>query len=82
MFPQTGYGAHLVFDAHHRFVVEAPRRDGNAEERPRDNAHATATEPAMAAGDRMASARRVPWLLLAALLLAGSLSLLLLYGAR
>jgi hypothetical protein len=28
------------------------------------------------------SARRVPWLLLAALFLAGAVSLLLLYGAR
>ena len=74
-------GDQVVFDAHHRFVVEAPRRNANGEERMRESSPASDVEPALAAG-RMASARRVPWLLLAALLLAASLSLLLLYGAR
>jgi hypothetical protein len=74
-------GDQVVFDAHHRFVVEAPRRNGAAEDRAPDIGLAEEGEPVMA-GDRMASARRVPWLLLAALLLAASLSLLLLYGAR
>jgi hypothetical protein len=33
-------------------------------------------------GDLQASARRLPWLLLAALLLAGALSALLLFGVQ
>lgn len=74
-------GDQVVFDSHHRFVVEAPRLNASVEERARGIAAPPDAEPMLAAG-KMTSARRVPWLLLAALLLAASLSLLLLYGAR
>ena len=71
-------GDQIVFDAHNRFVLEAP-------------AHAATHDgslPALSGGaDGMAnqqsigqSARRLPWLLLAALLIAGALSALLLFG--
>ncbi|MCD9026856.1 FHA domain-containing protein [Luteimonas sp. BDR2-5] len=71
-------GDQVVFDAHHRFVVEAPSRAITA--------FLPAPEPA---GDdrrhvpssRRGGALRLPWLLLAALLLAGLLALLLLFGA-
>lgn len=70
-------GDQVVFDAHHRFVVEAP---GRPPPRP-----ATADEPAEdAAGDApvpSSGVRRIPWLLLAALLLAAGLAALLLFGA-
>lgn len=74
-------GDQVVFDSHHRFVVEAPRLNAGAEDRARLPLSPQDAEPALAGG-KMTSARRVPWLLLAALLLAASLSLLLLYGAR
>ena len=71
-------GDQIVFDAHHRFVVEAPNR-------PRPSRHAE-----MPAGEEAAlsvpevqpgpSARRLPWVLLAALVIAGLLAALLLFG--
>lgn len=70
-------GDQVVFDAHHRFVVEAPVRVAfpaatvDADEAAWDPAPAPAGAPRL----------RVPWLLLAALLIAGLLSLLLLFGA-
>lgn len=75
-------GDQVVFDAHQRFVVEAPggpdcKRDHVAKalgEIPADvstEAH-TASTPQ--------NVRRLPWLLLAALLLAAGLSALLLFG--
>jgi hypothetical protein len=75
----------LVLDAQHRFVIEAPMcalpdTGGHA-----PDADAIDDEIADGAGSGdgiKASARRVPWLLLAALLLSASLALLLLYGAR
>ena len=72
-----GPGDQVVFDAHHRFVVEAPGRPP-----PRD-ATPDGLEPRDApdAPPAPAHARRMPWLLLAALLLAGGLAALLLFGA-
>lgn len=75
-------GDQVVFDTQ-RFVVEAPNRGGLSEA-------ARQTEPiprddpmqAESAPKQRSSARRVPWLLLAALFLAAAVSLLLLYGAR
>lgn len=70
-------GDQVVFDAQHRFVVEAPARRLQAE---------TAVETDVASTrlgtgrDGRSSAWRLPWLLLAALLIAGALSLLLLFG--
>ena len=68
-------GDQVVFDAHHRFVLEAP--SGAPGER-------VATPPPEEAGEtarRGNGAMRLPWLLLAALVLAGLLALLLLFGA-
>jgi len=72
-------GDQVVFDAHHRFVVEAPGHaalsavtHGAFE----DGAVEFADAPTLAS-----SARRLPWLLLAALLIAAALSALLLFGS-
>lgn len=64
-------GDQVVFDAHHRFVVEAPLRVLG----PLDEGMPDVVPVAAPAGAR---ARRLPWLLLAALLLAAALSALLL----
>lgn len=71
-------GDQVVFDAHHRFVVEAParmlgtaERGASATERPEDRSDAD-DERRLPTG----SARRLPWLLLAALFLAAALSAL------
>ena len=72
-----GPGDQVVFDAHHRFVVEAPgrpppRNDPQDQAGPRDEAAPVASR---------GNTRRMPWLLLAAVLLAGALAALLLFGA-
>lgn len=71
-------GDQVVFDAHHRFVVEAPARAG------RSAGYDRAPEP-QALVDTSAAPRSgglpLPWLLLAAVLIAGLLSALLLFGA-
>jgi hypothetical protein len=74
-------GDQVVFDAHHRFVVEAPLRGGmHAGEREAPAAAAAAlaadAEPVQAP-----SPWRLPWLLLAALVIAGLLAALLLFGS-
>jgi pSer/pThr/pTyr-binding forkhead associated (FHA) protein len=73
-------GDQIVFDAHQRFVVEAPGRPAG---QPRSGARDAAND--QEADDRVASppqaSRRLPWLLLAALLIAAALSALLLFGA-
>lgn len=69
-------GDQVVFDAQHRFVVEAPGRQLLPELAPK-------TDPAsirLGEGRIGHRVRRLPWLLLAALLIAGALSLLLLFG--
>ncbi len=76
-------GDQVVFNASHRFVLEAPRAMAPPE--PVVQEAAVEWTPAEAGPQRsplMASLRRIPWLLLAALLMAGALALLLLYGAR
>lgn len=77
-------GSQVVFGAGHRFILEAPLTEGVA--------HAATAESAEVAADeelpvpepaRVPRAwRRMPWLLVAALLLAGALALLLMYGTR
>ncbi|MGY1457478.1 MULTISPECIES: FHA domain-containing protein [unclassified Luteimonas] len=67
-------GDQVVFDAHHRFVLEAP---SGAPSR----AVATAPAPVSAQPRAGGGAMRLPWLLVAAALLAGLLALLLLFGA-
>ncbi|HVI26560.1 MAG TPA: FHA domain-containing protein [Xanthomonadaceae bacterium] len=70
-------GDQLAFDAHHRFVVEAPGLAGAmpAPSQPDEAAAGHVREASLAP-----STRRLPWLLLAALLLAAALSALLLFG--
>jgi hypothetical protein len=68
-------GDQVVFDAQHRFVVEAPARQLRAE--PAVEIDLASTRLRESHGS---SGRRLPWLLLAALLIAGALSLLLLFG--
>lgn len=79
-------GDQVVFDTTHRFVVEAPLRmldDALPEPEPM---HRVEVAPVLVNTGRRAtlstSARRIPWLLLAALVLSGLLTLLLLFGAR
>ena len=78
-------GDQIVFDAHHRFVVESPGRpnmphDALAPALPDDidleHSDAPIRPPH---GGR--NAQRLPWLLLAALLLAAALSAILLFGS-
>lgn len=71
-------GDQLVLAGTHRFIIEAPRASGeDVPEAP--TARQAAPAPVRAPRKR---AWRIPWLLLAAVLLAIALSLLLLYGAR
>ncbi|GGK06808.1 FHA domain-containing protein [Luteimonas terricola] len=67
-------GDQVVFDAHHRFVLEAPSGA-------RASVAAAAVVPDAAAPKAGGGAMRLPWLLVAAVLLAGLLALLLLFGA-
>lgn len=72
-------GDQIVFDSHHRFVVEAPSRTANPPDLAGESGDG-APGPLPSGAGLAASARRLPWLLLAALLIAGALSLLLLFG--
>ena len=75
-------GDQVVFDTQ-RFIVEAPNRGGVTEPRkPAEPAPTVEVATPVESSRLPSSARRVPWLLLAALFLASALSLLLLYGAR
>lgn len=73
-------GDQIVFDAHHRFVVEAPGRNAP----PPDPGLDDATFDESPEADARARDRpplRLPWLLLSALLIAGLLAALLLFGS-
>ncbi|MDN5781713.1 MAG: FHA domain-containing protein [Luteimonas sp.] len=74
-------GDQVVFDAHHRFVVEAPMRGSSG----RDPVQQDRIDPGATEQDtelaQPASPWRLPWLLLAALVIAGLLALLLLFGS-
>ncbi|WP_425482203.1 FHA domain-containing protein [Cognatiluteimonas profundi] len=70
-------GDQVMFDAHHRFIIEAPARTLATAPVPIEADDGDASQPAPAAGW---SIRRLPWLLLAALLIAAALSALLLFG--
>lgn len=75
-------GDQLVLDGQHRFVLEAParaRRPHEPSEADPDPADSAASQTAAAWSH---SARRLPWLLLAALLLAAALSALLWFGGH
>ncbi|RRN57230.1 FHA domain-containing protein [Pseudoxanthomonas sp. SGNA-20] len=69
-------GDQVVFEGQHRFVVEAPALPDLAPRGAGDTA-----EPAAAPAAPPRSGVRVPWLLLAAILLAGALSALLWFGS-
>jgi hypothetical protein len=73
-------GDQIVFDAHQRFVLEAPGNPANARDVPErgedDPLPPESHRPSQHGG------RRLPWLLLAALLLAAGLSGILLFGAQ
>ncbi|WP_142124871.1 FHA domain-containing protein [Pseudoxanthomonas sp. 3HH-4] len=75
-------GDQIVFDAQHRFVLEVPWAPSAKSD---EAVQQDETGPAPAAGDTApassSSVLRWPWLLLAALLMAGALSALLLFGA-
>lgn len=74
-------GDQVAFGNQHRFVVEVPWLESSNESRPlADEMDAEAAEADLAQVPRQ-SARRWPWLLLAALFLAAMLSALLLFGA-
>ena len=73
-------GDQVVFNAHHRFVVETPGHAlaavGGEAHPEEDGAAERPLSP-----DLARSTRRLPWLLLAALLIAAALSALLLFGS-
>ena len=79
-------GTQLLAGSGQRFVLEAPLVPVRADSPGAGTAPSQAAEPvapvAIPRGPVARSMRRMPWLLLAALALAGLLTLLLLYGAR
>ena len=74
-------GDQVVFDAHHRFVVEAPMRGRSAREDMQESQVDIDAGQGQARPAQPASPWRLPWLLLAALVIAGLLALLLLFGS-
>lgn len=70
-------GDQIVFDAHQRFVLETPGNPANASHPPPFDDEPSPEVQQTPRG----TARRLPWLLLAALLLAAGLSGILLFGA-
>lgn len=75
-------GDQIVFDAQHRFVLEVPwAPSAKFEEAGAGNDAGAASAERIAEVRSGSSALRWPWLLLAALLMAGALSALLLFGA-
>lgn len=75
-------GDQIVFDAHHRFVIEAPMQASGMQQMLTQDDQIGADDDAQTRSPLPSSVRRMPWLLLAALMLAGALSLLLMYGTR
>ena len=69
-------GDQVVFEAHHRFVVEAPSRPVCDDEPFKQEILPVGLDDA----DERAQGLPLPWLLLAALVLAGLIAALLLYG--
>lgn len=74
-------GDQVVFDAHHRFVVEAPMRGRSAREDMQESQVDIDAGHGQVLPAQPASPWRLPWLLLAALVIAGLLALLLLFGS-
>lgn len=74
-------GDQVVFDAHHRFVVEAPMRGRSAREDMQERQADADARHGQVLPAQPVSPWRLPWLLLAALVIAGLLALLLLFGS-
>ena len=74
-------GDQVVFDGHHRFAVEAPQRRSRSGESGGLQAQSEATPAQAPHVGPMRPASRLPWLLLAALGIAGVLAALLLFGS-
>jgi len=75
-------GDQVVFDAQHRFVLEVPwAPSAQANDAPAADMDDEALADEVRTRPVVRSARRWPWLLLAALLMAAALSALLLFGA-
>jgi hypothetical protein len=74
-------GDQIVFDAHHRFVVEAPMRSKAGRDAVAESVAADIPELHAREDERSPSAWRLPWLLLAALIVGGLLAALLLFGS-
>lgn len=70
-------GDQIVFDLHHRFVIEAPASQTLPLTRVAGVAEALPVAPRQRGGGR-----RLPWLLLTAALLAAAIAALLLFGGR
>ena len=73
-------GDQLVFDAHHRFVIEAPGRPGLREPQVGEGEILPLVQASGEASQPARGSHRLPWLLVAALLIAAALSALLLFG--
>ena len=76
-------GDQIAFGPLHRFVLESPLSGASAAASAfhADHIESDPADPPQPS-PLGSSMRRLPWLLLAALLLAGALSLLLMYGVR
>lgn len=74
-------GDQVAFGAQHRFVVEVPWLPSASLAEAADPAGETPPPETVLGSEPGGSVRRWPWLLLAALLMAGALSALLLFGA-
>lgn len=76
-------GDQLVFGTQQRFVLESPLQGAIPEaSTPPDSGAEAGPSDARTPSPVASSLRRLPWLLLAALLLAGALTLLLMFGVR
>ena len=73
-------GDQLTFGVHHRFVLEGPPPAASA--MPAHGGRAPAESEATVPTAARHWTRRIPWLLVSALLLAGALAALLVFGAR
>lgn len=73
-------GDQIVFDVQHRFVLEGPPPAASA--MPAHGGRAPAESEATVPTAARHWTRRIPWLLVSALLLAGALAALLVFGAR
>ena len=74
-----GPGDQVVFDLHHRFVIEAPATaPAPVAVDAGDGAEAVSTE---FVEEHRGPGRRLPWLILTALVLAGGIAALLMYGS-